>query len=265
MKIIVTLVLISCLSSSTFAQRGSRQQPQQTSDALVGERGLIALPTRNDASGIAAKNAFGAVQNILYASVVSNPFNVTQPTKEERQIQWQRALDTIETLAVFVNPSAEAESPAVPEVQSGEQPDVQPNVFTPDPLVSAHYFLGKGMIYQEKVSSRLFTQDSATIFAKLAVDNFNAFIQTGAVQNSSFVYGWLPSLYFDFLNDPNNALLYLNKDIAVHPRNTFLFVTKSRILLSLGRTAEACETLKQANALGEEPVVIGMMRSIGCQ
>jgi len=131
-KIITSFVLVVCVASSTvFAQRGSGQQPRQaaltTASQSIGQDGFIRLPTRNDSVAVAARHAFNAAQRIIAPPTSTNPFRLTQPNLQERQAQWQQALDTINTLLVFIEPPSEEPQEKPKEELPKEPPDTKPN------------------------------------------------------------------------------------------------------------------------------------------
>jgi tetratricopeptide (TPR) repeat protein len=255
-KFCITLVMIVSLGSSVFAQqrRASRQEQSQSTVASqsatsfpIGADSKIVLPTRNDSIGIILRRRFNAAQDILDSPFAQNRglssfggFN--EVSKETRLITWQQALDTMETLARFLEPPIVSKDSL--DTQSEDIP-LPASDFVPDRLVQTYHFMGKGIIYNNMVMSRMFDKDSAAIFAQLAVDNFEGFIQYG-VGPTSIVYDAIINIYLNFLNDSQKTLMYINASLAVDPNQDFLYVRKAHVLRDMGRINEACDAMKRA-------------------
>jgi tetratricopeptide (TPR) repeat protein len=177
------------------------------------------------------------VEKLLLPVDFSDPFNFRRlSARGERQLRWRRALDTIETIARFVDT---------------------------DTLAKAYYFYGRGMIFQDMAWSGMFIRDSSIMFARLAIRNFETYIQN-RIGNPAPVYESLAMLYLDFLSDPNTALRRINRSLALDPRRVWALVSKAQILRTLGRHAEACETLRQAREIESLQIIDMMISSSGC-
>jgi len=245
-KFFATLVFAALLGNSEiFAQPQHRlpppsQRPAQQTETTTpsNQTDDVALPFRNDASGRHLRAILDTVEFILRPTErASRAFNPrSQPTIEERRGNWQQAFDTIETIEKLIHS---------------------------DDLAKAYYFYGKGIIYRDKAWSRLFGRDSSVIFARQAIDNFELLIQTG-LGSSSTIYQSLAMLCFDFLNNPRTALIYLDRALTLNPNQIYTYVAKAQILRSIGRTEEACQTLRQAREIESLIVIEMMMSSYGC-
>jgi hypothetical protein len=72
------------------------------------------------------------------------------------------------------------------------------------------------------------------------------------------------SLYREVLNNNEMALVYLDTVIRFEPQNAFLFIAKSRILREMGRTAESCQALREAQKIADMPELDGMLNFFNC-
>ena len=259
-RIFITFIFIAWFATSdVFAQRGRpSDQPQVTSARLVEENGvrIMRLPQRNDPAGIKARQIFEAAQHIINPPI--EPFSFMQPTDDERKAWFQQAIDTFQTLLVFINPPNEAEIEASPET-SPRAP------FVPDAFVNAHYLLGKAWVYLNMMSfPDLYSSLEVAEFPKKAADYFEAFIQNGIAENSVLVYSNLANLYFSHLNDPRRAFINIDRCIALEPRDPFNHITRAQILQKEGYLEAACESLKEARRLGETEMTSNLMESWSC-
>jgi len=248
-------------TSDVFAQRGRQpvqSQPQVTSATVIEENGvqIIRLPLRNDPTGITARQTFEAAQRLINPPIPS--FGFMQPTDEERREWFQQALDTLQTLLVFINPPNEVGAAVSPE-------DLPQTSFVPDAFVNAHYLLGMGWVYLNMVKfPDLYNSIEAADFPRKAAGYYEAFVRNGVGTNSVIVYAALASLYFEQLNDSRNAMINIDRCIALEPREPFNHITRAQILQREGYLEAACEALKQAHQLGETEMTSTIMQSWGC-
>ena len=226
------------LERPVFAQQAARPSPQQTTATTqVVQIGLLPIPVRNNASGRSLRAVMDTVERLLLPVDFSDPFSFRRlSAKGERQIRWRRALDTIETIARFVDS---------------------------DTLAKAYYFYGKGMIFQDMAWSGMFIRDSAIIFARNAIRYFETYIQN-RIGDPAPVYESLAMLYFDFLSDPNTALRRINRSLALDPRRVYAHISKATILRTMGRHAEACEALRRARQIESLQIIDMMISSFRC-
>jgi len=261
-RIFITFMVLAWFATSdVFAQRGRQPVlPSQatTSFAVVEENGvpIIRLPQQNDPAGITAGQTFDAAQRLINPPIP--PFGFMQPTDEER-IEWfQQAVDTLQTLLVFVNPPNEVEVVMLSE-------DLPQTPFVPDAFVNAHYLLGMGWAYFNMMNHPdLFNPTEAAEFPRKAAGYFEAFIQNGVGENSIFVYDLLANLYLLQLNDSRRAMINIDRCIALDPRSPHHHIVRAQILQREGYLEAACEALKQARQLGETEATRDMMQSWSC-
>jgi len=264
-RILITFILVAFFATADiFAQRGGRQaepQTQAATNATVVELDgiLIAnLPLRNDEAGIAARNILQAAQSLISPEV--SEFAFMQPSLEEQRAWFQQAIDTLQTLLVFVNPPA-GEAEMSPEILPyGEEP---PAPFVPDAFVNAHYLLGMGIIYFNMMNREdLFGPEKMIDLNRSVATYFEKFAQNG-IGASAFVHSFLATFYLWIEPDPRRALTNIDQAIALEPRYAFHHITRAQILQGQGYLEQACASLRRASQLGET-MADGMIQSWVC-
>jgi len=268
-KLTILIALISWFAVSyTFAQRGARPQaqPQTASAVIVEENGIpfIRFPQQNDEAGITARNVLEAAQRIISPQAIASPpdaeFSFMQATEDDRKALFQQAIDTLQTLLVFINPPKEEE---VQVALAYDQLDAQV-AFVPNAFVNAHYLLGMAWTYLTMAGVfDLFSMEETADFTKKAIEYFEAFIQNGVAGNAPFVYAILGNAYFQ-QDDPRRALISIDRAIALEPREPFHQITRARILQGQGYLEQACASLQRARDLGEREASVNMMQEFGC-
>ncbi|MCL2026918.1 MAG: tetratricopeptide repeat protein [Bacteroidales bacterium] len=261
-KIFVAFILVFWLVSTTgFAQNRQTYTPVQRTDSVghtpapiqrtapgatpstarapTSQTNLQPLPVQNSVLGRNLKAVLDTVEFLLRPAGggggAFGPRN--RPQINERRVQWNRALDTIETIA----------EPA-----------------KTDSLAMAYYFYGKGMIFRDKAWSGLFGRDSSVIFAREAIKNFELYAKIG-LGNPTGVFESLAMMYYDFLTNSQRALEYLDRNLELNPRHIFTYVSKAQILRNIGRMGEACEVLQKATEIEHSQTIEMMMITYGCR
>jgi tetratricopeptide (TPR) repeat protein len=195
------------------------------------------IPVQNNAAGRMLRAKIDTVEFLLRPVEASDFFTFRKPSRSERDVKWQRAFDSIETIAELAKT---------------------------DSLAKAHYFFGKGLIYRDKAWSGLLGRDSSVFYARKAIQNFEDYIRLG-FGNPAVVYESLAMMYFDFLKNPNQALQYLDLSLTANPNQVFVYVSKAQILQHLGRVEEVCDVLKRARRVERLQVVETMITNFGCR
>jgi len=252
-KILTLIALITIVTSTIFAQRAERQQGE-TVVATTNETEFIDddfdllsfFPARNDDAARTARAAFERMQYILTlpqavpaADQANEEFETLESSAlEERQMQWQRAFNVMESLYEFLRLPAE-DGAAVP------------SDFTPDSLVLAYYLFGRGFIYNDMVFSGFFEDEEQIALVRNAAENLEDFVQVG-IGPLFVAYNMLTEFYASFLNDLPHILRSINRTIANSPADPYLHLSRAEVLRQLGRYGEACAALRRASELGEE-------------
>jgi tetratricopeptide (TPR) repeat protein len=261
-RLFISFILITWFATSdVFAQRNRPQQVQQITSATMGEDGIVRLPQQNDAAGIVARNVLDASQRII--NPPAQEFSFMQPTEEEQKARFQQALDTLQSLLVFVNPP-ETE---IAEPTAVEEPTETKIVedFVPNAFVNAHYLLGMGLTYLSMTGHPdLFTSEERAEFEQAVVTYFEGFIQNGVGENSALVHSLLASLYLWNLNDPRKALMNIDRCIVLEPREPSHHIVRAQILHREGYLEAACQSLRQARQLGNTDIAVNLMQVWGC-
>jgi hypothetical protein len=308
-KFYILFVIVACAVFPTvFAQHGSAQQPLQTNlttpSQSTGASGSIRLPTRNDSAAVAAKNAFDAAQRIIVPPPPANPFSFIQLNLQERRENWQQALDTINTLLVFIEPPSEDPQKKPPEklpdMEISEQPDAvneQPDAVNEQPdtvneppdaineqqdttskqadtVPTPPEFVPDALIKAYYLLGKaLIYQDMVMsgLFNRIATINLARravenfeAFVQNGVGNTTVVFPMLSALYSNPLNEPFRALRWINRGITAEPRNAFFHIKRSQLLRDMGRPMEACESLRQARDFGETTATT-LMQLHGCR
>jgi hypothetical protein len=267
-RLFISLILITWFAASdVFAQRNRAQQVQQVQQATfvtIGDDGIIRLPQQNDAAGIAARNAFEAAQRIITAPPTQS-FSFMQPTGDEQKSLFQQAIDTLQSLLVFVNPPEVGPADPAAFVDPTVTAVTEEPAFVPNAFVNAHYLLGMGLIHLNMTNrSDLFGAEEVANLGQAVITYFEGFIQNGVGENSAFVHSLLAGFYLSSRNDLRNAMISIDRCIVLEPREPLHHVVRAQILHRGGYLDAACEALKQARELGDTDVAPNLMRSWRC-
>ena len=209
-------------------------------NSLRRNESTLRIPQRTHATERDLRAILDTIEQLLLFGSSSNPadlFRNQAANLNARQVRWNRAFEIIESIAVLADSSN---------------------------FINAYYRFGRGLIYQSKAWSGLFLRDSAVFFAKKAVADYEAYLETGVVISYS-VYESLAMLYFDFLRSPNTALRYLDRSLVKNPNRIYTYITRAQILRNIGRINDACQTLQRARTIEASQIIEMMIVSYGCR
>jgi len=249
-RFIFTLIFLTWFATAdVFAQRARQAQeepqtPPQVEETVTEEVAappvagpveieyFIRLPIQDDEAGRMSRRMLDRVQTILVtppaepqepdwaalAELEEQPFTPDelrqQAIVEVHQVIWQRAFNAIGALTEFF----------------------------PNPYAVAHYHYGQAMIYQTMVrSSGVFDENTTVELAQQAVENLEAFVQTGIAPASGLVQ--LAMLYTDVLDNPTRGLDFANQVVAADAASVDGHFARAHVLRALGRGGEACGAL----------------------
>jgi tetratricopeptide (TPR) repeat protein len=243
----IMFVLYVCLDFSViFAQSTTqtytpvKRDPVQVAPTPPARGSIAPLPSvRTSDFGKMLKTKMDTIERLLIPTVDVSDLAVfrQQAGRNERRINWHRATDTLETIAEYTD--------------------------TND-LAKAYYFYGKGIILRDKAWSGMFSRDSAIIFARQSIQNFELYIQL-ELGNPAEVYVSMAMMYFDFLKNPTQALDCIDQGIALNPKQVYAYVSKAQILRNIGRIRDACNVLRQAREIERLQVLDMMWANFECR
>ena len=261
-RLFISFILITWFATSdVFAQRNRPQQVQQITSATMGEDGIVRLPQQNDAAGIVARNVLDASQRII--NPPAQEFSFMQPTEEEQRAWFQQALDTLQSLLVFVNPPEEEIADPTAIAEPIETRIVEE--FVPNAFVNAHYLLGMGVFYLNMMErTDLFSLEEREGLFQTVATYFDRFVQNGVGENSAFIHSFLANFYLWHQNDPRKALTSIDRCIVLEPREPSHHIVRAHILHREGYLEAACQSLRQARQLGNTDIAVSLMQAWGC-
>jgi hypothetical protein len=279
MKIFIFFAFaFSLVSSTVFAQRGQSSAQQQRAWSISqGSDDLIHLPVRNDSTGRILREVHEIVQDVIFPPrqrVMSIGFDSYQ-SPDEVMAGWARAFEALEMLVpFFTDPNFVQEEIIVDDVVTTET-SVSETVtaveivketpsFVPDALAKAYYYFWKGYLYNMMTLSSFLSKEQIQIYAQEAAENLTLFLQLRLSGSASIINPILINLYLNILDDPRNALTYIDENIVSSPRDAFLHIQRAQALYRVGRLRSACDALEQARAIDKNSVTPILSSSLGC-
>ncbi len=200
------ILFIATIALSASTVMAQQKQAQPNSEQQSTARQNQTDPPRQDVTGIFIQGVIDTVGDLALRS---------SATQDKAKLL--RALDLVESLNPYVGK---------------------------DTLANRMYYPYKAAVLSRMVSSGVFDKDSTAMFGKEAIRMYDVCIEK-RLGDLLFSCTDAGALAYDILGNADLCIDYLDKAIALNPKNANSYMLKVQYLAKMNRLNEACATLKK--------------------